>query len=75
MKGRSKPELYLKGAFAQSERAVFPAYDQMICPMECSLCQSFEKAIIPSHSIRAHLILDWIQYQETRDDIDRAILG
>jgi len=61
--------------FGDAERAVFPAYYQTVYPLECDLCQSFEKAIVGGDADRVGLILDWIDYQQTRDDIDRAIWG
>ena len=61
--------------FSDAERAVFPAYYRTVYPMECDLCQSFVNAIERGDAEQARVILDWIDYQQTRDDIDRAIWG
>ncbi len=62
-------------AFGDAERALFPAYYQMAYPLECDLCQSFEKAILRGDTVQAQRIFDWIDFQQTRDDIDLAIWG
>lgn len=59
--------------FTDAERAVFPAYYQTVYPMECDLCQSFIKAIERGDADQVRLILDWIDFQQTRDDIDGVI--
>jgi hypothetical protein len=61
--------------FSDAERAVFSAYYQTVYPLECDLCQSFIKAIERGDADHVRLILDWIDFQQTRDDIDRAICG
>lgn len=55
--------------FSAAEREAFPMYYQMVYPMECDLCQVFEKAIKQGDPDQTRIILDWIEAQQWREDM------
>lgn len=55
--------------FSIAEAAAFPTYYNMVYPLECDVCQTFQRVIREGNSRRTGFILDWIEYQQTRNDI------
>jgi len=55
--------------FTHAERMAFPTYYNIVYPLECDLCQMFEQVIHQKDPCKVKLILDWIEYQQTRDSI------
>lgn len=55
--------------FSVAETAAFPAYYKIVYPLECDLCQMFQSVIREKDIHKTGLILDWIEYQQTRNDI------
>lgn len=55
--------------FNKDEKSAFPIYYKIVYPLECDNCQMFESIIRKKDSTKTRLILDWIEYQQTRDDI------
>ena len=56
-------------AFSEVERAAFPLYYNTVYPLECDLCQQFQRVIRAGDARRAAVVLDWIEYQQTRSDM------
>lgn len=44
-------------------------YYKIVYPLECDNCRTFEAVIRKKNAAETKLILDWIEYQQTRDDI------
>lgn len=55
--------------FNEAEKSAFPMYYKIVYPLECDNCQTFEAVIRKKNAAETKLILDWIEYQQTRDDI------
>lgn len=56
-------------SFSEAEKAAFPIYYKVVYPLECDICQTFQAVIHEKDSHKMELILDWIEYQQTRNDI------
>mgnify|MGYP007050493030 CR=1 FL=1 len=56
-------------AFSDAEKAAFSLYYRTVYPLECDLCQRFESAIDQKDEGKVSLILDWVDYQQTRGDL------
>lgn len=55
--------------FSCAETTAFPTYYKIVYPLECDICQTFQFAIREGNSQKIKLILNWIEYQQTRNDI------
>lgn len=55
--------------FDSAEIVVFPMYYKVVYPLECDNCQRFMSVIREKNIHKIGSILDWIEYQQTRDDI------
>lgn len=55
--------------FNSTEIEAFPMYYKIVYPLQCDNCQRFMSVIHEKNIHKLELILDWIEYQQTRNDI------
>lgn len=55
--------------FNSAEIEAFPTYYKIVYPLQCDNCQKFIPMIYEKNIPVLKLILDWIEYQQTRNDI------
>lgn len=55
--------------FSSAEKAAFPTYYKVAYPLECDNSQMFQAVVREKDPHKLELVLDWIEYQQTRDDI------
>ncbi|HPK16747.1 MAG: hypothetical protein BWY28_03038 [bacterium ADurb.Bin236] len=60
--------------FNTDETAAFPAYYRIVYPLECDLCQMFQSVVRERDIHKINIILDWIEYQQTRNDIAHSFM-